>query len=104
MTNRSPEVKEAVQRFEELTGKKVIKAKRYSGSMKEYVHFIYEGNESEIIAGFLGKCKITFEHSMDWAGGKWTGKMAVDVKWTSLGMSYNNAFNPSLRKLNNMFA
>ena len=110
---RSTEVKEAITVFEQSTGKKVIKAKRFQGSMKGYVQFIYQGSDNEFIfvqkdrflnkERFLGQCRITFERDLSWIGGKFLNKMAVEVRWEDLGMSYNNAYQPSLRKIERMF-
>lgn len=112
---RSPEVEYAVNRFELATGKTVIKAKRFQGSMKDYVQFVYEGNDKEFTfkdreypyigkIRFLGNCVITFERNLDYGGGKWVGKMAVEVRWEDLGMTYDNAYQPSRRKLQAFFA
>ena len=111
---RSTEVVAAVARFETLTGHQVIKAKRYNGSMKGYVQFIIKGDCYELVKKVvddadldywheqLGNCTIQYKRNLDYAGGKYIGTMAVDVRWEALGMSYNNAYQPSLRKLNGM--
>lgn len=110
---RSPEVEEAVERFEKLSGYNVLKAKRFQGSMRGYVQFIIKADYDDVKKIVddadlnywhyeIGKCKVTFKNSLyHWKGHE--DQIAVCIRWEDLGMSYNNAHQPSVRKLHNFF-
>lgn len=111
---RSPEVQEAIEKFEKLSGYQVLKAKRFQGSMRGYVQFIIQADYEDVKKVVtdpeldywhyqIGNCKVTFKNSLHY----WKGhedQIAVCIRWEDLGMSYNNAYQPSLRRLNAMFA
>lgn len=104
---RSPEVQEAVKRFELLAGYQVIKAKRYEGSMRGYVHFVIEAQWDDVKKVIddldldfwhyqLGNCKITYRQSHEyWKGHEHT--LGIDVAWEDLGMDPLTAYLPKFR-------
>lgn len=89
-SQRSPEVQEAIKKFEVLSGHKVIKAKRYTGSMKGYVHFEVQANYNDFDYQ-LGQVKIAFKQNLDYLR-QYMTTVGLDVEWSALGMSNNNAY------------
>jgi hypothetical protein len=98
---KSPEVQEAIRIFEEKTGIKVIRGRRQPGSMKEFVNLTIQYPYSRLfreryvdkMGDLLNGLNVTFIRS-DYKNEMLSN---IDITWTSLGMSANNAYMPKFR-------